>query len=182
MLYRIGSVAVISVAMFSGSLRAKPPEVPAVPRADCEVPPLLVQEFFLSEGIDTTSESLNKPSGFNVIWRKLPVCHLFSEGVVDSVADLLIAVNPLHNYPRTLLEQTDSMAFQPVTPLENLEKLKKAAREFKLAEARREAGLMDAAVAGYERILKLVPGSRYAQMAAERLGRTRANPPSEEPK
>jgi hypothetical protein len=127
-------------------------------------------------------ESLNRPSGFDVIWRKLPVCNLFSEAVADSVADLLIAVCPLHNYPRTLLEQTDSMAFQPITPLENLEKLKKAAREFKLAEAQREAGLTGSAAVGYNHILKLVPGSRYAQMASERLGRTSANPPSDEPK
>jgi hypothetical protein len=178
----IGLAAVISVGLSVGALRAKPPEVPAAPRADCEVPPLLVQEFFLSEAIDTTLESLNRPSGFDVIWRKLPVCNLFNEAMADSVDDLLIAVCPLHNYPRTRLEQTDSMAFQPVSPLENLEKLKKAAQEFKLAEAQREAGLTGAAAAGYDRILKLVPGSRYAQMAAERLGRTTANPPADEPK
>ena len=165
MLYRIGWVAVISLALGGGALRAKPPEVPVVPRADCEVPPLLSQEFFLSDPNDTKSDALSVPPGFEMIRRKLPVCILLSGGVADA-----------------LVESADPKSFQPGTPLENLEKLNKAAREFKIAEARREAGLTDVAVEAYERILKLVPGSRYAQMAAERLGRIRANPPSEEPK
>jgi hypothetical protein len=159
MLYRIGSVAVISLALFSGALRAKPPEVPAAPYADCEVPPLLVQEFFLSDPSDTKSDALSTPPAFEMIRRKLPVCILLSGGAAD-----------------VLLESADPMSFQPGTPLENLEKLNRAAGEFKLAEARREAGLTEAAAAGYERILKLVPGSRYAQMAEERLRRTLLNP------
>ena len=164
MSHRIGLAAVISVGLFTGAIRAKPPDVPAVPHADCEVPSVLVQEFFQGDPIDAKPEPLSGAPGSEKIRRKLPVCILLSGG-----ADLL-------------LESADSLSFQPGTPLENLEKLNKAAREFKLAEARREAGLTEAAAEGYQRVLKLVPGSRYAQMAAERLGRTTANRPADEPK
>jgi hypothetical protein len=159
MSHHIGLAAVISVGLFTGALRAKPPDVPAVPRADCEVPSLLVQEFFESEPVEVKSEPLSVPLGFAMIRRKLPVCILLSGGAADA-----------------LLESAEPLSFQPGTPLENLEKLNKAAREFELAEARREAGQPAAAAEGYQRVLKLVPGSRYAQMAEERLRRTLLNP------
>jgi hypothetical protein len=165
MSHHIGLAAVISVGLFTGALRAKPPEVPAVPRADCEVPPPLVQDFFLSDRIGIKPEALSVPPGFEAIRRNLPVCILLSGGAADA-----------------LTKAADTMAFQPGTPLENLEKLNDAARDFELAEALREGGLTEAAAEGYERVLKLVPGSRYAQMAAERLGRSTANPPADEPK
>jgi hypothetical protein len=150
---RFSLTGILALSLLAGSAAAKPPDVPAPPKVNGEVAPPSVQDFFTPD--PTRSEP--EPPLPRAERRGLPI-------VWGWLADMGAAIRSAH-----AIESRDRPTMLADTPLENLERIRKAAKFYELGEALREAGESKLAASVYEEARALAPGSRYAHLSSERL-------------